>query len=42
MSSDILRCKECGMVFDTLEALEDHVKNERQEIEERHKGIDDG
>ncbi|AIC15825.1 hypothetical protein [Nitrososphaera viennensis] len=42
MSSDVPRCKECGMVFDTIELLEEHVKNEKQEVAARNKGFDDG
>jgi uncharacterized C2H2 Zn-finger protein len=42
MSSELLRCPECGMVFDTVESLKEHRENEKQETEARHKGIDDG
>jgi hypothetical protein len=42
MSEEELRCKECGLVFDTTESLEEHTQSERQTVEFRNKGIDDG
>jgi hypothetical protein len=30
------------MIFDTIESLEEHVKNEKQEDAARNKGYDDG
>ncbi len=42
MSTGELRCKECGQVFDTIESLQEHIQNERQVIEFRNKGVDDG
>jgi predicted nucleic acid-binding Zn ribbon protein len=41
-SSEILRCKECGQSFDTVESLREHVKSEKEEIENRVKGLSDG
>jgi hypothetical protein len=41
-SSEIPRCKECGQVFDTIDALEEHANEERREKEFRNKGFDDG
>ena len=29
-SSEIIRCKECGEVFDTIESLKEHEKSERE------------
>ncbi len=41
-SSEISRCKECGQLFDTIEALKEHVEEERKEKEFRNKLYDDG
>lgn len=41
-SSELLRCKECGQLFDTVESLIEHMKSERDEIENRVKGFSDG
>jgi predicted nucleic acid-binding Zn ribbon protein len=41
-SSEILRCKECGQSFDTVESLREHMKSEKEEIENRVKGLSDG
>lgn len=41
-SSKILRCKECGQLFDTIEALQEHSQEERKEKELRNKGFDHG
>jgi predicted nucleic acid-binding Zn ribbon protein len=30
-SSEIIRCKECGQIFDTIESLEEHKKSEKEE-----------
>lgn len=42
MSGEELRCKECGLTFDTIESLEEHIQSERQTVEFRNKGVDDG
>ncbi len=41
-SSELLRCKECGQLFDTVESLREHMKSERDEMENRVKGFSDG
>lgn len=41
-SSEIPRCNECGQLFDTVEALEEHVEEEKRDKEFRNKGYDDG
>jgi hypothetical protein len=41
-SSEVLRCKECGQLFDTVESLREHMKSEREDIENRVKGFSDG
>jgi hypothetical protein len=41
-SSELLRCKECGQLFDTVESLGEHMKSERDEMENRVKGFSDG
>jgi hypothetical protein len=41
-SSEVPRCNECGMVFDTIESLEEHVQNEKHDAALRNKGYDDG
>lgn len=41
-SSEMLRCKECGQMFDTVESLREHARSEKEEIENRNKGFSDG
>jgi phage FluMu protein Com len=41
-SSEIPRCKECSQSSHTIEALEEHVEEERKEKAFRNKGFDDG
>lgn len=41
-SSEVLSCKECGQLFDTVESLREHMKSEREDIENRAKGFSDG
>jgi uncharacterized C2H2 Zn-finger protein len=41
-SSEVLRCDECGQIFDTLEELKEHTDEEKKELENRSKGFDDG
>jgi C2H2-type zinc finger len=41
-SSELLRCKECGESFDTVESLREHMKSEKDEIKNRVKGFSDG
>ena len=41
-SSELLRCKECGQSFDTVESLREHMKSERDEVEKRVRGFSDG
>ena len=39
-SSETLRCKECGIIFNTVEIYE-HQKSEEEKML-RHKGFSDG
>jgi hypothetical protein len=41
-SSELLRCKECGQSFDTIESLREHMKSEKDDIQNRLKGLSDG
>jgi len=38
-SSEIIRCKECGQVFDTIESLKEHEKSEKEDQELQNKGL---
>ena len=40
ISSETLRCKECGIIFNTVEDLYEHQKSEEKML--RHKGFSDG
>ncbi len=39
-SSEILFCKVCGQIFDTIESLNEHVKSEKEDVELRNKRVD--
>jgi hypothetical protein len=41
-SSEMLKCKERGQTFDTIESLKEHVRSEKEETENRNKGFSDG
>lgn len=41
-SSELIRCKECGQSFDTVESLTEHMNSEKDEIENRNKGLSNG
>ncbi|MGZ5490624.1 MAG: hypothetical protein ACXW2E_09810 [Nitrososphaeraceae archaeon] len=41
-SSETLRCKECGIIFNTLEDLYEHQKSEEEDKILRNKGFSDG
>lgn len=41
-SSELLRCRECGQSFDTVESLREHMKSEKDEIKNRVKRFSDG
>ena len=41
-SSETLRCKECGIIFNIVEDLYEHQKPEEEEKMLRHKGFSDG
>lgn len=41
-SSEMLRCKECGQTFDTVESLSEHIKSEKEETENRNRRFSDG
>ena len=38
-SSEIMRCKECGQIFDTIESLQEHENSEKEEKELENKGL---
>jgi predicted nucleic acid-binding Zn ribbon protein len=38
-SSEIISCKECGQNFDTIDALKEHEKSEKEETELQNKGL---
>jgi hypothetical protein len=38
-SSEIISCKECGQRFDTIDALKEHEKSEKEEKELQNKGL---
>lgn len=38
-SSEIIRCKECGQVFDTIESLKEHEKSEKEDQELQNKRL---
>jgi ribosome-binding protein aMBF1 (putative translation factor) len=37
-SSEIISCKECGQYFDTIDALREHEKSEKEDKEQQNKG----
>jgi predicted nucleic acid-binding Zn ribbon protein len=41
-SSEILKCKECGQMFDTVDSLREHARSEKQEMENQNRGFSDG
>jgi hypothetical protein len=38
-SSEIISCKECGQHFDTIDALREHEKSEKEDKELQNKGL---
>ena len=38
-SSEIISCKECGQYFDTIDALKEHEKSEKEEKELQNRGL---
>jgi len=38
-SSEIIRCKECGQIFDTIESLREHEEAEKVDRELQNKGL---
>ena len=38
-SGEIISCKECGQQFDTIDALQEHEKSEKEEKELQNKGL---
>ena len=38
-SSEIIRCKECGQMFDTIESLQEHENSEKEEKELENNGL---
>jgi hypothetical protein len=38
-SSEIIRYKECGQKFDTIDALREHEKSEQEDKELQNKGF---
>jgi hypothetical protein len=41
-SSEPLTCEECGAIFSTIEALDEHQKAEREDKKLRNAGFADG
>ena len=41
-SSELIRCKECGQSFDTVESLREYMMSEKDEIKNRVGGLSDG
>ena len=41
-SSEALACEECGAIFSTIEALDEHRKAEREDKKLRNAGFADG
>jgi hypothetical protein len=41
-SSEPLTCEECGAIFSTIEALDEHRKAEREDKKLRNAGFADG
>jgi NAD-dependent SIR2 family protein deacetylase len=39
LSSSEISCKECGQHFDTIDALQEHEKSEKEEKELQNKGL---
>jgi hypothetical protein len=37
--SEIISCKECGQHFDTIDALREHEKSEKEDKELQNKGL---
>jgi hypothetical protein len=37
--SEIISCKECGQQFDTIDALKEHEKSEKEDKELQNKGL---
>ncbi|HEY9387063.1 MAG TPA: hypothetical protein VIP70_08480 [Nitrososphaeraceae archaeon] len=37
--SEIIRCKECGQKFDTLDSLKEQERSEQEDKELRNKGF---
>jgi hypothetical protein len=38
-SSEIISCKECGQQFDTIDALREHERSEKEDRELQNKGL---
>ena len=38
-SSEIISCKECGQHFDTIDALKEHERSEKEDKELQNKGL---
>jgi hypothetical protein len=38
-SSEIISCKECGQHFDTIDALREHERSEKENKELQNKGL---
>jgi hypothetical protein len=38
-SSEIISCKECGQHFDTIDALREHEKSEKEDKELQNRGL---
>jgi hypothetical protein len=38
-SSEIISCRECGQHFDTIDALREHERSEKEDKELQNKGL---
>jgi hypothetical protein len=38
-SSEIISCRECGQNFDTIDALREHERSEKEDKELQNKGL---
>ncbi|MFZ0514637.1 MAG: hypothetical protein WAM14_23740 [Candidatus Nitrosopolaris sp.] len=39
VSSEIIKCKECGQEFETIDSLKEHERSEQEEKELQNKGV---
>jgi hypothetical protein len=41
-SSEMIKCSKCGQKFDDIDSLREHLRSEKEEIENRNKRFSDG